>query len=108
MSISTKEKYSNYWDFFALDNGKPVKTSTQVKEVYKEIYCLGDCNMGAPCQTCGSNGQYIGTVSIQRPKVCGMCADFGPQGCTTSVHERRHGHANTPACEEFKPKVGAQ
>ena len=33
--------------------------------VYEEIDCPGDCNMGAPCQTCGSNGQYIGRVMVQ-------------------------------------------
>lgn len=24
--------------------------------------CPGDCNIGLPCQTCGSNGQYIGEI----------------------------------------------
>lgn len=45
--------------------------------VYEEIDCPGDCNMGRPCLICGSTGQYIGTVRIQTPKVCGMYADFG-------------------------------
>ena len=82
-------------------------SSLYLQAVYEEIDCPGDCNMGRPCLICGSTGQYIGRVNVRTPKVCGMCADFGPHGCTTSVHERKHGHANTPACEEFKPKVGA-
>jgi len=27
-----------------------------------KIYCPGDCNLGLPCQSCGSNGQYIGEL----------------------------------------------
>ena len=77
----------------------------QFQAMYEQVPCPGDCNLGIPCQTCGSNGQYIGTAIAQTPKVCGMCADFGPQGCKTSVHERKHGNASTPACEEFKRKV---
>jgi hypothetical protein len=28
--------------------------------------CPGDCNLGIPCQCCGSNGQYIGRVRIPK------------------------------------------
>lgn len=40
-------------------------SSLYLQAVYEEVDCLGDCNMGAPCQTCGSNGQYIGRVMVQ-------------------------------------------
>lgn len=66
------------------------------------VQCPGDCNLGIPCQACGSNGQYIGEVMVL--KTCGQCADFGPAGCTTSKHEQKFGNANTPACDEFKGK----
>ena len=29
----------------------------------EQIDCVGDCNLGLPCQTCGSSGQYIGTIN---------------------------------------------
>ena len=74
-----------------------------VKMPWQEVACSGDCNLGMPCQACGSNGQYIGNVVVF--KTCGQCADFGPIGCTTSIYEQKHGNANTPACEEFKRKV---
>jgi len=28
--------------------------------------CPGECNLGIPCQCCGSNGQYIGRVRIPK------------------------------------------
>ena len=79
----------------------PDQSSVAMVSIERKVNCPGDCNFGMPCQTCGSNGK----ARIQVSAVCGMCADFGPQGCTTSVHERKHGHANTPACEEFRYKV---
>ena len=78
------------------------KSSSQCTE---EIDCPGDCNMGRPCQTCGSNGQYIGRVRVIPNNICGHCADFGPKGCMTSIHEAKFGNANTPACDEFKRKT---
>ena len=72
---------------------------------WQEEYYSGNYNFGTPCQACGSNGQYISKVQVL--KTCGQCLDFGPIGCTTSVHERKHGNANTPACDEFKGRCGA-
>lgn len=69
---------------------------------WQQQYCSGYCNFGIPCQACGSNGQYIGKVTIL--KTCGQCADFGPVGCITSKYEQKFGNANTPACDEFKVK----
>lgn len=40
-------------------------SSLYLQVVYEEVNCPGDCNMGAPCQTCGSNGQHIGRVMVQ-------------------------------------------
>lgn len=72
---------------------------------WQEEYYSWNYNFGTQCQACGSNGQYIGKVQVL--KTCGQCLDFGPIGCTTSVYERKHGNANTPACDEFKGRCNA-
>ena len=69
----------------------------------QDVQCPGDCNLGRPCQVCGSNGQYVGQVGVYR--TCGECIYFGPIGCTTSKYEQKFGNASTPACDEFKRKV---
>lgn len=32
--------------------------------IQERIDCIGDCNIGLPCQACGSNGQGIGELNI--------------------------------------------
>lgn len=36
---------------------------------------------------------------------CGDCSFFGDKGCTTSYLEAKYGDKNTPACNEFSPKI---
>lgn len=79
----------------------------------RAILCTGDCTLGLPCQSCGSNGQYIGevlfkeeyignwTTNYERVNVCGECTHFGPDGCKTSSIEAKYGSRSTPACSEF-------
>ena len=46
-------------------SGVEVFSPLQPNEEYfvqGELDCPGDCNMSAPCQVCGSNGQFIGTA----------------------------------------------
>lgn len=42
------------------------KVGMAVISMERKVDCPGDCNLGMPCQTCGSNGQYIGRVSIPK------------------------------------------
>lgn len=44
----------------------PDKVGMAVISLERKVDCPGDCNLGIPCQTCGSNGQYIGIVSIPK------------------------------------------
>lgn len=76
--------------------------------------CPGDYNLGLPCQTCGSTGQFIGefeeqylnnwSTNYEKVNTCGDCQDFDDQGCKTSYLEAKYGSAGTPACNEFKSK----
>lgn len=48
--------------------------------VGEEFPCIGDCNMGIPCQTCGSNGQGIGVfeasqMTPEQSRFYGICVD---------------------------------
>ena len=45
---------------------EPDQSSIAMISMERKVDCPGDCNLGIPCQTCGSNGQYIGRGSIPK------------------------------------------
>ena len=48
---------------------------------------------------------FKNTKREDRKQRCGDCSFFGDKGCTTSYLEAKHGDKNTPACNEFSPKI---
>jgi hypothetical protein len=48
---------------------------------------------------------FKSTKRENRKERCGDCSFFGDKGCTTSYLEAKHGNKNTPACNEFSPKI---
>lgn len=48
---------------------------------------------------------FRNTKREDRKQRCGDCSFFGDKGCTTSYLEAKHGNKNTPACNEFNPKI---
>ena len=48
---------------------------------------------------------FKNTKRENRKERCGDCSFFGDKGCNTSYLEAKHGNKNTPACNEFSPKI---
>ncbi len=48
---------------------------------------------------------FRNTKRKDRKEKCGDCTFFGDKGCTTSYLEAKWGSGNTPACNEFNPKI---
>lgn len=44
---------------------RTIKQNTKMIDLIEPEPCPGDCNMGLPCQTCGSDGQYIGEIEYE-------------------------------------------
>ncbi len=72
------------------------RSDTSLEDEFRTQYMLQPLQIGKT---------FKNTKREDRKQRCGDCSFFGDKGCTTSYLEAKHGDKNTPACNEFSPKI---
>lgn len=72
------------------------RSDTSSEDEFRTQYMLQPLQIGKT---------FKNTKREDRKQRCGDCSFFGDKGCTTSYLEAKHGDKNTPACNEFSPKI---
>ncbi len=72
------------------------RSDTSLEDEFRTQYMLQPLQIGKT---------FKNTKREDRKQRCGDCSFFGDKGCTTSYIEAKCGDKNTPACNEFSPKI---
>lgn len=72
------------------------RSDTSLEDEFRTQYMLQPLQIGKT---------FKNTKREDRKQRCGDCSFFGDKGCTTSYLEAKYGDKNTPACNEFSPKI---
>ena len=72
------------------------RSDTSLEDEFRTQYMLQPLQIGKT---------FKNTKREDRKQRCGDCSFFGDKGCTTSYIEAKYGDKNTPACNEFSPKI---
>lgn len=100
-SIIIEEMKTLYpWQEVVLD-----KMFDEKIEVLKRDYCPDEFRTQYMMQPLQIGKTFKNTKREDRKQRCGDCTFFGDKGCTTSELEAKYGNFNTPACNEFSPKI---